>query len=95
MKKYELMLIINPQLEESERVNLVTEIKSELEQAKVKILSEDVWGAKDLAYKIKNSKVGYYILYTLESTGDKFFDITKSFNIKKEIWRHIFIKLED
>jgi ribosomal protein S6 len=43
MKKYELMLIINPQLEENERVSLIDEIKLELEQAKVKIVSEDVW----------------------------------------------------
>lgn len=95
MKKYELMLILNPQLEENERVSLIWEIKLELEQSSVKIISEDVWGARDLAYKIKNSKSGYYILYTVESSWDKFFDLTKSFNLKKEIWRHIFIKLED
>lgn len=95
MKKYELMLIINPELTEDDRNVLVSDIKSELTSQEVKIESEDLWWVKDLSYKIKWSKTGYYILFNLESKWDKFFDITKSFNIKKDIWRHMFVKLED
>lgn len=95
MRKYELMLIINPELTEEERNSLIADIKWELKSGKTKIISEDIWGAKDLAYKIRWSKTGYYLIYSLESDGSKFFEITKSFNIKKDIWRFMFMKLED
>ncbi|MDD2566181.1 MAG: 30S ribosomal protein S6 [Candidatus Gracilibacteria bacterium] len=95
MRKYELMLIINPELTDDERNNSIADIKLELTSAGVKIIGEDIWGVKDLAYKIRSSKTGYYIIYNIESDGSKFFDITKSFNIKKDIWRHMFIKIED
>lgn len=95
MRKYELMLIINPEQTEEERTILMNDIKGELTSSKAKIIGEDIWGAKDLAYKIRWSRTGYYLLFTLESDGSKFFEITKSFNIKKDIWRFMFMKLED
>lgn len=95
MRKYELMLIINPELSQEERDALFTDIKWELTSWNVKIISEDDWWVRDLAYKIKSSKTGYYIIYNIESDWSKFFDITKSFNIKKDIWRYMFIKIED
>ncbi|MCK9273128.1 30S ribosomal protein S6 [Candidatus Gracilibacteria bacterium] len=95
MKKYELMFILNPELQEDDKNSLISEIKKELKQAGVKVTQEDDWGVKDLAYKIRNSSTGHYILYSIESDGKSFFDLTKLFNIKKDIWRHIFIKLED
>lgn len=95
MKKYELMFILNPELQENDRVDLISEIKKELKQAWVKLTQEDDWWVKDLAYKIRNSGTGHYLLYSIESDWKAFFDLTKLFNIKKDIWRHIFIKLED
>lgn len=95
MRKYELMLIINPELTEEERTSLITDIKWELTSGKVKIIGEDIWWVKDLAYKIRWSKTWYYLIYNLESDGSKFFEITKSFNIKKDVWRFVFMKIED
>ena len=95
MKKYELMFIINPELQENDKKDLISEIKKELKQAWVKLTQEDDWWVKDLAYKIRNSSTGHYLLYGIESDWKAFFDLTKLFNIKKDIWRHIFIKLED
>ena len=95
MKKYELMFIINPELQEDDKKSLISEIKKELKHAWVKVTQEDDWWVKDLAYKIRNSSTGHYLLYSIESDWKAFFDLTKLFNIKKDIWRHIFIKLED
>jgi ribosomal protein S6 len=42
MKKYELMIIINPSLNDEERESLIQEIKNELESFKLKITNEDI-----------------------------------------------------
>ncbi|EKE28431.1 MAG: hypothetical protein ACD_3C00060G0011 [uncultured bacterium (gcode 4)] len=80
---------------EDERTALIADIKGELTSTWSEIKWEDIWWARDLAYKIRWSKIGYYVLYALESDGSKFFDVTKDFNIKKDIWRHMFVRLED
>jgi small subunit ribosomal protein S6 len=93
MKKYELMMILNPSLTEDERSGLISTLESELADAGAKILSSDHPGQRALAYSIHGSREGYYLLYTLEKSGD-FVALSNSFNIKKDLWRYMFSKLE-
>lgn len=95
MRKYELMMIIDPTLSDADRKSLLQEVTDELSAINAKIVVDDQWGVKNLAYKIRGSATGYYVLYTLESEGQGFFEIAKSFNMKKTIWRHMFVRLED
>ncbi len=95
MKKYELMFIINPSLNEEERNSLIQEIKNELDSFGLQIINEDIVWIKDLAYKINNSLTWFYIIYKLESDKNDFFGLIKSLNIKKNIWRHLFLKIEE
>ncbi len=89
------MLILNPLLGDAGAATFLGEVKSELEAVGVKIEKEDIWGVRDLAYKINNSPTGYYVLYTLGLEKGNFFSVIKSFNLKKDMWRHMFVRLED
>ena len=93
MRKYELMMILDASLVESDRATLISTIETELSDAGAKIISQDHPGERALAYHIHGSKVGYYLLYTLEKSGD-FVSVSNSFNIKKDIWRYMFTKIE-
>lgn len=96
MRKYELMMIVNPALTDAERTELVSTIESELTDAGANVLERRHPGEQKLAYRIRTSEVGYYLLYTLESEGNGgFFEVSNSFNIKKDIWRYMFTKIED
>ncbi|MDD4530779.1 MAG: 30S ribosomal protein S6 [Candidatus Gracilibacteria bacterium] len=94
MKKYELMLIINPELKDADRTSLLEEVKKELENLSAKVIKEDLIGTKTLAYKISGSSSGYYVLYELES-NKPFDNLMKFFNIKKDVWRNLLVKIED
>jgi len=52
MTKYEFMIIVNPTISEEERATKIDALKSVLDKAGAKIINEDVWGDKKLAYKI-------------------------------------------
>lgn len=94
MKKYELMMIINPSLMEADRENLIQSIEHELIEYGAKILGNNHPGEQKLAYRIHGSHSGYYLLYTFEKEGD-FTGVTKAFNIRKDIWRYMFTKEEE
>ena len=86
-------MILNPSLTETETSTLIQTIESELKDSGATIISTDHPGVSKLAYVIRASKTGYYLLYTLEKDGD-FVAISNSFNIKKDIWRYMFTKIE-
>ncbi len=96
MRKYELMMILSPELSQTDRDELITTIETELRDGGSTILTNAHPGEQKLAYRIRASAMGYYLLYTLESEGKwGFFDVSNSFNIKKDIWRYMFTKIED
>jgi small subunit ribosomal protein S6 len=86
------MLILDPSLNEEDRNSLLTKIKETIESNSWKIEKEDIWGNKKMAYKINKSENGFYVLYNLDLDWTKIFDITKIFNLEKNIWRHMFVK---
>lgn len=93
MNKYELMLIIDPTLSEDDRKSVIEGLKSDIKLI-WKIEKEDVWWERKLAYKIKSSSVGYYVLYTLELDGLKIKEFTNKMNLNKKVWRNMFVRLD-
>ncbi len=94
MRKYELMMIVNPALTDADRETLVAAVESELTDHGAKIISRNHPGVQKLAYRIQGSQEGYYLLYTLEKEGN-FVDASNAFNIKKDIWRYMFSRVEE
>lgn len=91
MKKYELMIIVNPSISEDDRTASLESIKSLVEKSSGKIVKEELWWEKKMAYKINASDKWFYVLYNLEMDGTKLKDITKEINLNKNVWRHMFV----
>ena len=95
MRQYELMMILDSNLADSERTALIADVETELAHAGAKIVSTDHPGERELAYRIHGSKTGYYLLYTLEKESGDFVATSNNFNIKTNIWRFMFTRIEN
>lgn len=95
MKKYELMVILDPTVSQEDRDASINELKTLFEKNEVKVTKEDVWGDKKMAYKMNKSDRGYYILFELEMDGKSIKTMTPTINLDKNIWRYMFTNLED
>ena len=95
MVKYEFMIIVDPTLSEEERNTKIDALKTILDTAGAKIINEDVWGDKKLAYKINKQERAFYVLYTLELDWTKIKEISTQINLNRSIWRYMFVKIED
>ncbi|NDK07715.1 30S ribosomal protein S6 [Candidatus Gracilibacteria bacterium] len=91
MKKYELMLIVNPNVSEADRNTSLESVKNLVEKTSGKIVKEDLWGEKKMAYEINGSSKGFYVLYNIEIDGVQIKEMTKEINLNKNIWRHMFV----
>lgn len=94
MRKYELIFIVRPDLEETQIKGVNESIKTLLEEKKANILESKEWGQRELAYEINKYKTGYYFYYLVEEKGSvavKEFDRVASIN--ENIIRRIVVKL--
>lgn len=94
MANYELMMILNPEAGEEALKASVDGVEKLLKGAKVKGLKKDQWGEKKLAYKIKGSEKGIYILWTMELDGKGIKAMSTPFNLDANIWRYMFVNLD-
>lgn len=92
--KYEFMGILKPFLPEDVRVKLHKEIIGIFNAAGGKILKEDVWGKRHLAYKIKGHEEGYYILLNLELPSENIEDVNKELKMINDLLRYMICKVD-
>jgi len=93
--KYEMMYILDPSLSEDDQKKTSGDIKSLLEANGATVTKEDVWGTKKMAYRIKNSAEGFYVLLDVEMDWKAIKTISKDLNLEENIWRYMFVKNED
>lgn len=85
------MMILDPELAKKDLDSLIQDIKKDLGETQLNVVKEDVWGNKDMAYAINGSRVGHYLVYTIETEAtDSLKKITTPLNIKKGLWRYMF-----
>lgn len=94
MRQYELMMIVDPTLSTEERDALIAEIEAELANVGAQVVEANHPGERELAYKIRGSLQGYYLLYTLEKNSGDFLEAIKIFNMKSTIWRFMFVRTD-
>lgn len=94
-KKYELMLVLQPELLESATEKKLKEFEKFLEDNGGTVDMKDNWGKRKLAYKIGPHNAGTYVVYnvTLPTTFNK--ELDEHVRIDKDIIRFLHITLDD
>lgn len=95
MRKYEIMFIVKPDLEEKAVKDTVKKLEKSLTDNKAVITLSKELGQKEFAYEIKGFKSGFYYLYNIDSNSDaavKEFDRIAS--IDENVIRHLVINIE-
>ena len=95
MRKYEIMFIVRPDLEENSVKETVKKLEKVLTDNKAVITLSKELGQKEFAYEIKGFKSGFYYLYNIDSQDDaaiKEFDRVSS--IDESVVRHLILNVE-
>jgi len=93
MKQYELMVIVDPEIGTDAITKKLDEVKKLLATHSGEVFFEDLWGVRDLAYKINKRDKGFYAVFdlNLDSAGIK--DINTTLKIDNDILRHLLMTL--
>ena len=94
MKKYELVYVLQPNLEE-EAKNLVLNKVKEVVESNGQVDKLDTWGNKKLAYEIKKFTEGYYILMNFTAGIEVPKEIDRNLKINETVIRHMIVSIEE
>ena len=70
-------------------------IKSLVESFKGKVLSEEKWGKKTLAYPIKKNISANFYNWTIEINKKDIQELRKKLNFNEKLMRHLLLQKED
>lgn len=94
MKKYELMYIIQPQIEDEAKQALVQRFDEILTSNGAEIIESKEWGKRRLAYEINDFREGYYHIVKANADAQAIDEYTRLANINEDIIRHIAVREE-
>ena len=95
MRKYEIMFIVKPDLEESAIKEVFESMKGVLESKKANILESKEMGQRELAYEINKYKNGYYFYFLIEEeNAEAINEFDRLALINSDVVRHLITKIE-
>ena len=95
MNKFEVVLILSPELGINTLKDELNKFRKNISSSEGKILNEEEWGLRDLAYSISKFKKAFYNYFQLEISGNKLDAIKKELNQSENYLRHLFIKVKN
>jgi small subunit ribosomal protein S6 len=93
MTQYETAFLISPNLEEEEIEKVISQM-AEVVKKKGKLINEDRWGKKRLAYPIQKFEEAFYVFFLYEADPTIPFELERRFKQTEAILRYLTIKKE-
>lgn len=96
MNKYELMYIIDTELDESARKELIEKVNAIIaENEGVVEKVDETWGKRRLAYTINYKTEGWYVLVNFQGPAALPQELERRLSILEEVIRYLTVKIEE
>lgn len=94
MRKYEIMYIIRPNIEDEAKKALVERFNTILTDNGAESAETKDWGKRRLAYEINDLRDGYYQIVKVTADSAAVEEFSRLAKISEDIMRHIVIREE-
>ncbi len=95
VRDYELVLIVNPEVDEESLENTVSSVSQYITDRGGTVSDVERWGKKKLAYQLRHFLEGTYMLARFKMSPSRTRELEASLQISEDILKHMLIKLGD
>jgi len=92
IREYEKVVIINPSIGKDNIEKEITKIEDMIKEHGGELTSTEKWGARRLAYPIKNLDTGFYVVFTFKAESEKVELFKKKLKLESDIIRYGILK---
>jgi small subunit ribosomal protein S6 len=89
MRNYELMCIIQPDLDETAFNGVLDKVKGWITDSGGSIEKAEVWGRRRMAYTINKHREGQYVLLNVSMAPAATFELERNLRYQESIMRHM------
>lgn len=94
MRRYELMLVLRPDLADDKSQALVDRTTRQIGAAGGRIVKVAPWGRRRLAYPIDRFREGSYHIVIFEAPAESIVELERTLLITEELLRHLVTRIE-
>ena len=94
MNKYELVVVLNGNLEDDDRSAAMERVNGYITRFGGNVTGVDEWGKKRLAYEIQKMNEAFYYSVTFEAPLDAPAQIEENIRIMEQVIRFLIVKQE-
>ena len=94
MPLYESVIICRQDITKNQLDIIISEFKKNIENEDGKILTEEYWGLKNLAYEINKNKKAHYTMLVIEALPDKIEEYERKLRLHEDVIRYMTIKIK-
>lgn len=95
MAKYETTFIVRQDMSPNEVDKLADSYAGVIEQMGGSVVKKEYWGIRNLAYIIKKSKKGHYVMLGIDAPFEAVKEIRRQMSINEDIIREVTIRVEE
>jgi small subunit ribosomal protein S6 len=95
MRQYETGFVLSPALSEEETAQFVQTMADIVAQKSGRMVKQDVWGKRKLAYTIKKFNEGVYVFFLYEGPGDISTEMERRFKQSDAVIRFLTVKKDE
>jgi small subunit ribosomal protein S6 len=95
MNQYELIYIIQPELDSDATKAVDERVNQAITNNKGEITSSEMWGQRKLAYPIKKYFEGYYILHNVQMPPSAVTEVERIMRLNEDIIRFLVIRTDN
>ena len=95
MRKYEIIFIAQPDLDEENLNSVIEKIKGWITDDKGEVVSVDNWGKRRMAYRIRKQRDGQYVLITANLEPAAVKELSQNMRFVESIMRSMITVVEE
>ena len=95
MRAYELMVICDGGLEESDVSKTINQVTALVETAEGSVVKTEKWGRRRFAYEINHKTEGFYVVFEIEAEPGALDSVDRFLQLADDVVRHKIIRLPD
>jgi len=95
MRKYEVIFIVRPDVEEEDLNKLVAQMEGVVAGAGGKLEKTEKMGRRRLAYRVGRHQEGFYVLFLFEGTGDTVKELERRLGVTDAVVKFLSVRIDE
>jgi len=95
MRKYEMIFIVRPDTSEEDLDKLIAQMEGVVSGAGGKTEKVEKMGRRRLAYRVQRLQEGFYVLFTIEGSGDTVKEFERRLRVTDSVIKFLAVRIDE